>query len=97
MTTNNRTTSNRYPGGRRSTSTGPGPGAGTDRDPERASMLSARIAIVATIVIGQLWGLTVALNAALEGHRSQVWVVLGIQAASFVGALVIWLASPRDR
>lgn len=60
-------------------------------------MLSARIAIVAMLVLGQLWGLTVALNSWFEGRRSQVWVLLGLQAASFLGALVIWLASPRDR
>jgi hypothetical protein len=39
---------------RGSSNTGPGPGAGHDRDPARAGILHARIAIVATIVIGQL-------------------------------------------
>jgi len=49
---------------------GPGPGAGGDRDPERAAIAMARIAIVATVVVGQLWALTVALNAYFETYRS---------------------------
>jgi hypothetical protein len=75
--------------------TGPGPGAGHDRDPERASMLHARIAIVATIVVGQLWGLTVALNRYLE-HES-VALLLAFEALSFLVALAVWLAAPGER
>jgi hypothetical protein len=74
--------------------TGPGPGAGHDRDPEGAGMLLARIAIVATIVVGQLWGLTVALNRYFE-HES-VAPLLGFQAISFAIALVVWLAAPGE-
>ncbi|HWD46693.1 MAG TPA: hypothetical protein VHM23_23780 [Actinomycetota bacterium] len=94
----------RYPGLRGSGSrdprvhaTGPGPGAGADRDPERASMLNARIAIVATVVVGQLWGLTVALNAWLEHRMGQVWLLLAFQALSFALAVAVWLATRRDR
>jgi hypothetical protein len=94
----------RYPGLRgsgsrdpRIRSTGPGPGAGLDRDPERASMLNARIAIVATVVVGQLWGLTVALNAWLDRRMGQVWLLLAFQALSFALAVAVWLATPRDR
>ena len=47
--------------------------AGADREPERASMLNARIAIVATIVVGQLWGLMVALNAWQEHPTARSW------------------------
>ena len=94
----------RYPGLRgsgsrdpRVHSPGPGPGAGADREPDRASMLNARIAIVATIVVGQLWGLMVALNAWLDHRSGQVVLLLGFQLLSFVAAVAVWLAGPRDR
>jgi hypothetical protein len=94
----------RYPGLRgsgtrdpRVHSSGPGPGAGADREPDRASMLNARIAIVATIVVGQLWGLMVALNAWLDHRTGQVWLLLGFQVLSFAIAAAVWLAGPRDR
>jgi hypothetical protein len=94
----------RYPGLRgsgtrdpRIRSTGPGPGAGTDQDPDHASMLSARIAIVATIVVGQLWALTVMLDAWQEGDPTQTWLLLAFEAASFIVALVVWRAGTTDR
>jgi hypothetical protein len=94
----------RYPGLRgsgsrdpRVHSSGPGPGAGSDREPDRASMLNARIAIVATVVVGQLWGLMVALNAWLDHRTGQVWLLLGFQVLSFAIAAAVWLAGPRDR
>ena len=94
----------RYPGLRGSGSRdprihapGPGLAAGTDREPDRASMLNARIAIVATIVVGQLWGLMVALNAWLDHHTGQVLLLLGFQLLSFAAAVAVWLAGPRDR
>jgi hypothetical protein len=94
----------RYPGLRgsgtrdpRIRSTGPGPGAGTDQDPDRASMLAARIAIVATIVVGQLWALTVMLDAWHEGDDGQVWLLLAFQAVWFMLAVVVWRAAPTER
>jgi hypothetical protein len=94
----------RYPGLRgsgsrdpRIRSTGPGPGAGADREPDRASMLNARTALVATIVVGQLWGLTVALNAWLDHRMGQVWLLLVFQLLSFALAVAVWLATRRDR
>jgi hypothetical protein len=94
----------RYPGLRGSGSrdprvhaSGPGPGGGADREPDRASMLNARIAIVATVVVGQLWGLMVALNAWLDHRTGQVWLLLGFQVLSFAVAAAVWLAGPRDR
>jgi hypothetical protein len=94
----------RYPGLRgsgsrdpRVHSPGPGPAAGADREPDRASMLNARIAIVATIVVGQLWALVVALNAWLEDRPGQVLLLLGFQLLSFAAAVAVWLAGPRDR
>ncbi len=76
---------------------GPGPGAGVDRDPERAAIAVTRIALVATVVVGQLWALTVALNAFFEEDMTVVWWLLGFQVISFVLALGIWLLAPGDR
>jgi hypothetical protein len=94
----------RYPGLRgsgsrdpRVHSSGPGPAAGTDREPDRASMLNARIAIVATVVVGQLWGLMVALNAWLDHHTGQVVLLLAFQLLSLAVAVAVWLAGPGDR
>jgi hypothetical protein len=96
--------SGRYPGLRgsgsrdpRVSSPGPGLAAGAEREPDRASMLNARIAIVATIVVGQLWGLMVALNAWLEHRGGQVVLLLCFQLLSFVAAVAVWQAAPRDR
>ena len=58
-------------------------------------MLHARTAIVATIVVGQLWGLAVALNRYFE-HESVV-LLLVFEALSFLVALVVWLAAPGER
>jgi hypothetical protein len=94
----------RYPGLRgsgtrdpRIRSSGPGPGAGTDQDPDRSSMLSARIALVAAIVVGQLWALTVMLDSWHERDDGQVWLLLAFQVISFVLALIVWRASPTER
>lgn len=94
----------RYPGLRgsgtrdaRIRSTGPGPGAGADQEPDRASMLSGRIAIAATIVVGQLWALTMMLDSYNERDTGQVWLLLAFQGMSFVVALAVWRATPRDR
>ena len=94
----------RYPGLRgsgtrdpRVHTSGPGPASGADREPDRASMLNARIAIVATVVVGQLWGLMVALNAWIEHRTGQVLLLLGFQLLSFTVAAAVWLAAPRDR
>lgn len=76
---------------------GPGPGAGGDRDPDRAAIVITRIALVATVVVGQLWALTVALNAYFEEHMSIVWWLLGFEIVSFLVALAIWRAAPGDR
>lgn len=58
-------------------------------------MLHARTAIVATIIVGQLWGLSVALNRYFE-HEPIVLLVV-FEALSFVVALVVWLAAPGER
>ncbi|HET9311411.1 MAG TPA: hypothetical protein VFP41_09355 [Actinomycetota bacterium] len=76
---------------------GPGPGAGGDRDPERAAIAMARIAIVSTVVVGQLWALTVALNAYFEERLATVWWLFAFQCVSFLLALAVWLIVPDDR
>jgi hypothetical protein len=60
-------------------------------------MLSARIAIVATIVVGQLWALTVMLDSWQEGDDTQTWLLLAFQAVSFALALVVWRVGRTDR
>ncbi|HXF71053.1 MAG TPA: hypothetical protein VNO79_00395 [Actinomycetota bacterium] len=60
-------------------------------------MLHARIAVVATVVLGQLWGLTVALDSWLRGEVRPVWWLLGFQALSFLVALTVWLTAPRGQ
>jgi len=79
------------------TSPGPGPGAGLDRNPERTATILARSVVVATIVIGQLWGLTVALDAYFDERMARVFWVLGFEALSFLLALAVWMLAPGDR
>jgi hypothetical protein len=76
---------------------GPGPGAGVDRDPERAAVVVARIALVATVVVGQLWALTVALDAYFEEDMRVVWWLVGFEVVSFLVALGVWLMAPGER
>lgn len=78
-------------------SSGPGPGAGLERDPERAAIVIARIALVAMVVVGQLWALTVALNAYFEERMAIVWWLVAFEAISFAVALGIWLMARGDR
>lgn len=56
---------------------------------------NARIGVAATIVVGQLWALTVALNQWFSGGT--VWVLVGFEALSFAITLTVWLAAPDDR
>jgi hypothetical protein len=76
---------------------GPGPGAGGDRNPERTAADVSRIVLIATVVIGQLWGLTVALNAYFEGATATVWWLVAFEGLSFLLALGLWLLPPGDR
>ena len=58
--------------------------------------LSARIVIAASIVLGQLWALTVGLEAYLSGHRNQAWWLAGFSVLSFlIAAVVVWVEPPR--
>lgn len=77
--------------------TGPGPGAGTDQEPERSSKLTARLALAMTAVVGQLWGLTVVIDAWMEGHTGTAWWGAGFLCLSFLVVLGLWLIDPKDR
>ncbi|MGW4379612.1 hypothetical protein [Kitasatospora sp. NPDC004531] len=81
----------------RVTATGPGPGAGTDQQPERSAVLTARVALAVTVVIGQLWALTVATDAWMRGDSAIAWWSTGFSAASFLVVLLAWRITPNDR
>jgi hypothetical protein len=74
---------------------GPGPGTGVDREPERAAILNARIALVALVVVGQLWALTLVLNSWFRYRDGQMWLLVGFEALSFALALVFVLIGRR--
>lgn len=68
----------------------------TARDhPDIAASLNARIAVVALIIVCQLWALTAALDAWLAGSTGEVRWLLGFQAIAFVSALLVSRATPR--
>lgn len=76
---------------------GPGPGIEPPANRQRQAVIVARIAIVATIVVGQLWALTIALDAYFLEETATVWWLLAFQVVSFVLALAVWWSSPTDR
>ena len=69
-------------------------GAEPRADRQRQAVIVARIAIVATIVVGQLWALTIALDAYFEEEMTTVWWLLAFQAVSFL-AFLVWWSRPR--
>ncbi|MFJ9811569.1 hypothetical protein ACIRTB_25440 [Streptomyces sp. NPDC101158] len=77
--------------------TGPGPGAGTDQEPERSSKLSARLALALTVVVGQLWGLTIVVDEWMSGDTGTAWWGAGFLVLSFLVVLGLWLLDPKDR
>jgi hypothetical protein len=77
--------------------TGPGPGAGTDQEPERSSKLTARLVLAMTVVIGQLWGLSVIVNEWMMGETGTAWWGAGFLCLSFLVVLGLWLLDPKDR
>ncbi|MFG2870750.1 hypothetical protein [Streptomyces sp. NPDC048338] len=77
--------------------TGPGPGAGTEQEPERSSKLSARLTLALTVVIGQLWGLTVVVDEWMAGDTGTAWWGAGFLVLSFLVVLGLWLIDPKDR
>ena len=81
----------------RTSAPGPGPGAGGDRDPHRVAVDGVRIVLIAMIVVGQLWALTVALDAYFAEASAAVGWLLGFQVLSFVAAMGLWLLAPGER
>lgn len=77
--------------------TGPGPGAGSEQEPERSAKLTARLALAMTVVIGQLWALTITVNEWMEGHTSTAWWGAGFLCLSFLVVLALWRLDPKDR
>ncbi|MFJ7209002.1 hypothetical protein ACIQWR_36410 [Streptomyces sp. NPDC098789] len=77
--------------------TGPGPGAGTEQEPERSSKLNARLALALTVVIGQLWALTVTVNEWMKGNTHTAWWGAGFLFLSFLVVLGLWILDPKDR
>ena len=54
--------------------------------------------LVCTVVIGQLWALTVATNAWMAGRTATAWWCTGFSVLSFLVVLAVWWsAPPRDR
>jgi hypothetical protein len=68
-----------------------------DLEPGAASGLVARIVIVASIVLGQLFALTVALEASLLDHDGQAWLLAGFSLVSFAVVLVLTQVDPASR
>ncbi|MCX5586339.1 hypothetical protein [Streptomyces erythrochromogenes] len=77
--------------------TGPGPGAGTEQEPERSSKLNARLFLALTVVVGQLWALTVTVNEWMEGNTATAWWGAGFLVLSFLVVIGLWLLDPKDR
>ncbi|MEV8590090.1 hypothetical protein [Streptomyces sp. NPDC051180] len=77
--------------------TGPGPGAGAEQEPERSSKLSARLALALTVVIGQLWGLTIVVDEWMTGDTGTAWWGAGFLVLSFLVVLGLWALDPKDR
>lgn len=76
----------------------PGVPAVEDEAGARTALVT-RIIIVVTVVVGQLWALTVALEAHLSGHTAQAWWLALFSIVSFavVAALVFIEPAPRGR
>ncbi|WP_433547222.1 hypothetical protein ACQPZG_20645 [Streptomyces sp. CA-294286] len=77
--------------------TGPGPGAGSEQEPERSAKLTARLVLALSVVIGQLWALTITVNEWMKGDTSTAWWGAGFLCLSFLAVLLLWLLDPKDR
>lgn len=68
-----------------------------DTDEGVRTAVTTRIIIVVTIVLGQLWALTVGLEAYRLGHAGQAWLLAGFSIVSFLVALVLVRLDPPRR
>jgi hypothetical protein len=76
----------------------PLPGApAEDTDEGARTGLVTRIIILGTIVLGQLWALTGALEAYLLGETSHAWGLAGFSGTSFAVVLLLVHLDPAAR
>lgn len=73
------------------------PSPAEDTDEGVRAALTTRIVIVVTIILGQLWALTVGLEAYLEGHTGQAWLLAAFSIVSFLLALALVRVEPPLR
>jgi hypothetical protein len=59
-------------------------------------MLTGRLVVVLSVVVGQLWALGVGVDEWMQGHTSTAWWCTGFEGLSFVNALAAWRFSPSD-
>lgn len=68
-----------------------------DTEAGARSGVVTRIVLVATIVLGQLFALTVALEASLLDHDSQAWTLAVFSLVSFAVVVVLTRIEPPPR
>jgi len=68
-----------------------------DTESGLSTSLVARIVIVATVVLGQLFALTVALEASLVDHDLEAWLLAGFSVVSFAVVLLLMRIEPPKR
>jgi hypothetical protein len=65
------------------------------RAAEELRRLNLRIALVAAVVVMELWGLTAALEAWASGELWALPLLFAAQLLAFATALGIWITTPR--
>lgn len=68
-----------------------------DTDEGLRTQVATRILIALTIILGQLWALTVALEEYLLGHTDRAWWLAGFSILSFVLVLALVRLEPPAR
>lgn len=68
-----------------------------DTDEGVRAALTTRIVIALTVILGQLWALTVGLEAYLEGHTGQAWLLAAFSVISFLVTLALVRVEPPSR
>ncbi|HXH58170.1 hypothetical protein [Iamia sp.] len=68
-----------------------------DTEAGARTALVTRIVIVATVVLGQLFAITVALEASLLDHDGEAWLLAGFSLVSFAVVLVVTRVEPPPR
>lgn len=69
---------------------------GEERAAGRVALVEAQLLLVITVVVLQLWLLTVALEELLAGHAEGVWWLVAFSGLGFLAALLV-LAARRER